>query len=241
MSVACPECGNNPGFDWAVCPECGASAGGGRANGARPDEASSDRWERTIVDHEAVSSFRERAKFSAGRGDFYNPVGATQISSRPEGLPPFRGDDEDDESDRTIIDRAGRQGPGDDADDDPDSTQFMRGGRKGATGPLVYLVQRTGIRAGKVHLLGSESALGRSPDNDIVLGDNTVSRHHAKVRVEDGQYFFWDLASANHSYVIQPDGTRKRIFEPHRLEDKDSIELGEARVTFLAVDRAPAD
>jgi adenylate cyclase len=39
--------------------------------------------------------------------------------------------------------------------------------------------------------------LGRSSDNDIVLRDFSVSRHHAKVEVEDGRFQIVDLDSTN--------------------------------------------
>ncbi|MCC6265926.1 MAG: FHA domain-containing protein [Dehalococcoidia bacterium] len=137
--------------------------------------------------------------------------------------------------DSTIIDRGGRIGPTD--EDSAESTVIVRGGRKGIAGPLVYLVQRNGIRAGRVHLLTEEASIGRGSDQDVILSDETVSKRHAKIRVEDGRYLFWDLASANHSYVLQPDGTRTRILEPHELKDGDNIVLGEARLTYLEVDR----
>jgi hypothetical protein len=141
--------------------------------------------------------------------------------------------------DRTIIDRGGsREGGSDEAPGD--STVIVRDGRKGATGPLIYLVQRNGIRAGRIHLLGDETSIGRGPDQDIVLADETVSKRHAKIRREEGRMMFWDLASANHSYTVSPDGTRTRVLEPRELQDGDTLLLGEARVTYLEVDRGPA-
>ena len=47
--------------------------------------------------------------------------------------------------------------------------------------------------------------LGRAPDNDIVLSDPTVSRHHANVAVEQGQVWVCDLSSTNGTYL---NGTR---------------------------------
>jgi len=54
--------------------------------------------------------------------------------------------------------------------------------------------------------------------------------------VEDGRFHFWDLASANHSFVVGRDGTKQRIREPYPLRDGDTIDLGEARLTYLEVD-----
>ena len=134
--------------------------------------------------------------------------------------------------DRTIIDRGGAR------DSEPsDSTIIVRSGRKGVTGPLVYLIERNGMRAGRVHLVGTETSIGRGADQDIVVGDETVSKRHAKVRLEDGKFRFWDLASANFSYIVGADGAKTRILEPHTLADGDTLLLGDARLTYIEVDR----
>jgi pSer/pThr/pTyr-binding forkhead associated (FHA) protein len=104
------------------------------------------------------------------------------------------------------------------------------------TGPLAYLVERSGVRAGKVHLLRTETNIGRGPDNDITLGDDSVSRRHAKIRLEEGKYTYWDLASANFSFLVAADGSHARILEPRQLADGDKIDLGDVRVAFLLVD-----
>ena len=51
---------------------------------------------------------------------------------------------------------------------------------------------------------------------------------------------YWDLASANNSYLVGADGSRARILEPRELVDSDRIDLGDARVTFLLVDPGEA-
>jgi pSer/pThr/pTyr-binding forkhead associated (FHA) protein len=119
-----------------------------------------------------------------------------------------------------------------------DATVIVRSGRRGVTGPLAYLVERSGVRAGKVHLLRVETNIGRGPDNEITLGDDSVSRRHAKIRLEEGAFVYWDLASANNSYLVGADGSRARILEPRKLVDGDRIDLGDARVTFVLVDAA---
>jgi pSer/pThr/pTyr-binding forkhead associated (FHA) protein len=117
-----------------------------------------------------------------------------------------------------------------------DATVIVRAGRRGVTGPLAYLVERSGVRAGKVHLLRTETNIGRGPDNDVTLGDDSVSRRHAKIRLEDGKFMYWDLASANFSFLVAADGSRARILEPRSLADGDKIDLGDARVVFVLVD-----
>ena len=87
-----------------------------------------------------------------------------------------------------------------------------------------------------MHLLRTETGLGRGSENEITLGDDSVSRRHAKIRVEEGEFVYWDLASANNSYLVGADGSRVRILEPRKLADGDKLDLGDARVTFILVD-----
>ena len=42
----------------------------------------------------------------------------------------------------------------------------------------------------------SELSIGRTSDNDFVLGDAGVSRKHAQITFENGQYYIQDLGSA---------------------------------------------
>jgi adenylate cyclase len=46
-------------------------------------------------------------------------------------------------------------------------------------------------------LAGSRLTLGRGPDNDVVLADVSVSRHHAELRSTDGAWTVHDLRSTN--------------------------------------------
>jgi hypothetical protein len=163
-----------------------------------------------------------KARFDRGR-EFYEAVDETRVEPTGANSPGM--------SDHTIIERR--------HDDIPDdATVIIRSGRKGVTGPLAYLVERSGVRAGKVHLLRTETNIGRGPDNDVTLGDDSVSRRHAKIRLEDSQFMYWDLASANFSFLVAADGSRTRILEPKILADGDKIDLGDARVVFVLVDAA---
>ncbi len=48
---------------------------------------------------------------------------------------------------------------------------------------------------------GSAVRIGRDPDNEIVLRDPRVSRHHARIIFERGFFVLYDLASANGTVV----------------------------------------
>jgi len=68
--------------------------------------------------------------------------------------------------------------------------------------------------------------LGRSRECDITLDDANVSRRHAEVRRENGNWFVVDLGSTN---GIEVNGKRTNRA---KLEHDDRIVLGQTEVTF---------
>ncbi|MFH1279124.1 MAG: SpoIIE family protein phosphatase [Candidatus Eisenbacteria bacterium] len=71
-------------------------------------------------------------------------------------------------------------------------------------------------------------ALGRSSKSDVVLGENPVSRNHARIEFREGRYRVEDLGSTN--------GTKFRgaaIEGSEPLEPGDLIEIGPFRIRFL--------
>jgi hypothetical protein len=68
--------------------------------------------------------------------------------------------------------------------------------------------------------------LGRSRECDITLDDSNVSRRHAEVRRENGNWFVVDLGSTN---GIEVNGKRT---DRAKLEHDDRILLGRTEVTF---------
>lgn len=75
-----------------------------------------------------------------------------------------------------------------------------------------------------------EMRLGRSPDNDIVITDLKVSRHHALIRREGHTYWIEDLGGPNGTWI-----NRRSISERHALEDGDVIGLGATQFVFQVV------
>ena len=64
------------------------------------------------------------------------------------------------------------------------------------------LTVETGPQAGLTYVLGpGETLVGRGGDCDIFFGDVTVSRHHAKLTVDEGGLRIEDLGSTNGTYV----------------------------------------
>jgi hypothetical protein len=82
-----------------------------------------------------------------------------------------------------------------------------------------------GSGKGATYLLGPLASLGRAEDNDVVVDDQLVSRHHAVIKQEAGRFVIADLGSTNGTFV---DGrrTQERI-----LTGGDGIEMG--GTTFL--------
>ena len=69
--------------------------------------------------------------------------------------------------------------------------------------------------------LGSEPlAIGRDPENELVLDDRRVSRRHAEIRLRLGRYTLYDLQSTNGTYV-----NGRRVAEIV-LSDGDRVQIG---------------
>ena len=47
----------------------------------------------------------------------------------------------------------------------------------------------------------SEISFGRHPDNDVIISEGGVSRFHAKLCFEDGQFVVYDLDAKNGTFV----------------------------------------
>jgi hypothetical protein len=82
------------------------------------------------------------------------------------------------------------------------------------------------------HALGRTVVrIGREGDNDICLSDKTVHRYHAAVhRTEDADFVITDLSTAEGNGVK----VNGAAVNAQRLEDGDVIELGLARLKFIA-------
>jgi FHA domain/zinc-ribbon domain len=97
-----------------------------------------------------------------------------------------------------------------------------------ADGPAL-VVRSGGGRAGE-HFIpqGERTTIGRSPDCDIFLDDVTVSRKHAVLIEQNGDFLIEDRGSLNGTFV-----NRRRIDGPTRLQSGDEVQIGKYRLSFI--------
>ena len=72
-----------------------------------------------------------------------------------------------------------------------------------------------------------EVRIGRSPDNEIILTDHTISRRHASLLKTSGGYLLKDFGSNNGTFV-NGSQVAERI-----LRDQDRIKIGPATLIFI--------
>ena len=71
-------------------------------------------------------------------------------------------------------------------------------------------------------------SIGRSATNEVVLPDDKVSRRHAMINAQGlGEFWLVDLGSSNGTYL-----NGRRVSQPSRLNDGDSIEIATFKYKF---------
>ncbi len=95
----------------------------------------------------------------------------------------------------------------------------------------AVLVVQAGATAGQEFALDKDTVtIGRALDNEVILDDEQVSRHHANIRRQRDQFVLTDLASANGTFV-----NRVRITEPHVLRSGEIIQMGSTVLEFRSL------
>ena len=86
-----------------------------------------------------------------------------------------------------------------------------------------YLVVLQGPGPGTAHTLqGQMVTIGRQADNDVVVNDHRISRHHAQLTWRSTTYLLEDLGSANGTWV-----NNARITAPVTLQPGDVIGISQ--------------
>jgi len=116
-------------------------------------------------------------------------------------------------------------------DDDSEKTNVSKMGdvvrellNRGAR-DRAYLIVLQGSNVGEMYRLeGGESVIGRGTAASIRLGDDGISRKHARIVVDDKSVRIEDLGSANGTLV---NGT---LIQASALKDGDKIQLGSTTI-----------
>jgi len=99
--------------------------------------------------------------------------------------------------------------------------------RTAGTAPARMFVLTTDLAGTEFSLDRASLVIGRTDENDIVLGHRSISRHHAKVVRDGDHYTIVDLQSANGVRVNGED------YERIELNPGDIVELGHVKVRFV--------
>jgi class 3 adenylate cyclase len=103
---------------------------------------------------------------------------------------------------------------------------------KGQLTVRAVLVSHQTDSLGQEHYLGdAPTAIGRAPDNNIVLTSPAVSRYHARISWTDAGFTLEDLDSRNGTWVND-----KRLVGAMGLMDGDTITLGGLKFAFHTLD-----
>src|SRR6516165_7279950 len=87
---------------------------------------------------------------------------------------------------------------------------------------MATLVLLKGPDAGRQFLLHpTGSVIGRQADSTVCLESQAVSRHHARVLCDDGNYFIEDLGSSNGTYL-----NGKRVVQRVPFSTEDTLQVG---------------
>ncbi|MHB1421680.1 MAG: SpoIIE family protein phosphatase [Gemmataceae bacterium] len=89
---------------------------------------------------------------------------------------------------------------------------------------MASLVTIKGPNSGqRFALTGASVLIGRQEDADIFLESLAVSRHHARVVCNDGEYRVEDVGSSNGTFI---NGRRIKAHAPTSLSQGDSLQIG---------------
>jgi hypothetical protein len=113
-------------------------------------------------------------------------------------------------------------------------------GPGGPTDTMVFTIPRPSAPAARLRVTppdgveflcefdGSSLTIGRGPDNDLVLADGRVSRHHARVTGRRGTLVYTDLGSTNGSRVNGAPVGELVLGAGDRIELGDTVLIVEA-------------
>ena len=97
---------------------------------------------------------------------------------------------------------------------------------------IVKLVAVLGPLKGEVYKdWGQELTMGRGLDNNVIIPDDAISSHHARIYVDSGHNYIEDLGSSNGTFI---NGTRLR--KKHVLAQGEKIRIGTSTFQYTQID-----
>jgi pSer/pThr/pTyr-binding forkhead associated (FHA) protein len=122
-----------------------------------------------------------------------------------------------------------------DADPGPNPVSDVSRGSSGGEANRPFLViLRGGSVVARREVDKHPLSIGREADNDLVLDDRLVSRHHAALVQEAGRWSIRDLGSRSKLRV------GGQVCEAHELKDGDQFGIGPFKLLFLESARSVA-
>jgi hypothetical protein len=85
------------------------------------------------------------------------------------------------------------------------------------------------MRGHSFELKDGETTIGRAPENDICIADNSISRQHARITRRGDQFFVEDLRSRNGTWIH---GERIRPNDPFPLAEGILFAIGDVLVSL---------
>jgi len=86
----------------------------------------------------------------------------------------------------------------------------------------------------KIELESKPIIIGRHPECDVQIDDGSVSRHHAQIAQENGNFYVQDLNSRNGTFL-----NNSAVHQPTKLYDGSEIRICDVRFTFYTGDQIP--
>lgn len=118
-----------------------------------------------------------------------------------------------------------------------DKTQVRKSSRKPSSAqeiPARYdasIVIVEGYGEGMEYpILKTYTVMGRDRDADIPLRDDMVSRRHAAIEFQNGDFLLKDLESTNGTSL------NGKLIQQARLRNKDRFQIGDTTIQFIVED-----
>lgn len=95
----------------------------------------------------------------------------------------------------------------------------------------VYLVYNQMVHP----IIKIVTRIGRSDENDLVIKEDSISREHAALRLENGEFVLYDLNSANGTFI------NHRAIEKCVLKPGTLFYLADVAIVFVRDDKHVTD